>query len=286
MSEETNTNHMAMWDRLQTTPASATKPFKGKGGFSGTAINGMYIQKRLTEEFGPCGAGWRFVMDHEEIVEGHTLKNGDKAKLHKVRGHIEYRIGLAGVIGVDDPWFATSPQFGQTMLVSEDGRGVWTDEEAAKKSTTDCLGKCASSLGIGADIFLGLYDDNKYVNARKQEAAEAATDEAPDPSKHHRAPAPPQTQQAAPEPPKPADKSPPTKAEIEGVKQVYAQVQGLVQGAKTMADIDDTLRANREGLRDLENISPTNFQRLKDFVTQRRKEVDPDPLNDALGPFA
>ena len=49
-----------------------------------------------------------------------------------------------------------------------------------------------------------------------------------------------------------------------------------------MADIDDTLRANREGLRDLENISPTNFQRLKDFVTQRRKEVDPDPLNDAL----
>ena len=272
-------DHMAMWDRLQTTPASATKPFKGRGGFSGTAINGMYIQKRLTEEFGPCGAGWRFVMDHEEIVDGHTLKNGDKAKLHKVRGHIEYRIGLAGVFGVDDPWFATSPQFGQTMLVSEDGRGVWTDEEAAKKSTTDCLGKCASSLGIGADIFLGMYDDSKYVNQRKQEEAADAGD-AP------KAPEQPPAKAPVPEPPKPADKSPPTKAEIEGVKQVYAQVQGLVQGAKTMADIDDTLRANRDGLRDLENISPTNFQRLKDFVTKRRTEVDPDPLNDRLPDFA
>ena len=109
---------------------------------------------------------------------------------------------------------------------------------------------------------------------------------APDPAEHHRDPAYVAAKNAASEQPKPADKSPPTKAEIEGVKQVYAQVQGLVQGAKTMTDIDDTLRANREGLRDLENISPTNFQRLKDFVTQRRKEVDPDPLNDRLPDFA
>ena len=62
---------------------------------------------------------------------------------------------------VDDPWFATSPQFGQTMLVDENKYGTFTDEEAAKKSTTDCLGKCASSLGIGADMFLGMYDDSE-----------------------------------------------------------------------------------------------------------------------------
>ena len=45
------------------------------------------------------------------------------------------------------------------------GFGPFTDEEAPKKSLTDALSKAMSWLGFAADIHLGRWDDNKYVNA-------------------------------------------------------------------------------------------------------------------------
>lgn len=150
-----------LWLRLEKTDPHYTKAFTGKGGFSGTAINGTYIIKRLTEEFGPCGSGWKFVLDDERIEGGHVLKSGENARLHIVRGHIDYVL--------NGQWCSTSPQFGQTFLVSENKYGSFTDEEAPKKSITDCISKCAVLLGIGADVHLGLFDDSKYVNQRYEE---------------------------------------------------------------------------------------------------------------------
>ena len=37
------------------------------------------------------------------------------------------------------------------------------DDEYAKKSATDALTKGLSMIGFNSDIFLGKYDDNKYV---------------------------------------------------------------------------------------------------------------------------
>ncbi len=155
--------HMDIWSALEKTDPNYTKTFKRGGGFSGTAINGTYIVRRLTETFGPCGKGWRFVIEDERIEDGHTLAKGDKARVHIVRGHLAYMM--------EGTWYETSPQFGQTMLVSQNKHGVFTDEEAPKKSITDCISKCAVLLGIGADIHLGLFDDNKYVNTRLAEEA-------------------------------------------------------------------------------------------------------------------
>jgi hypothetical protein len=62
------------------------------------------------------------------------------------------------------------------MLVDENKYGVFTDEEAPKKSITDCIGKCAVLLGVGADVHLGMFDDHKYVNERKAEVAGTAQD--------------------------------------------------------------------------------------------------------------
>jgi hypothetical protein len=61
------------------------------------------------------------------------------------------------------------PSFGQTTFVGQNKNGVFTDEEAPKKSLTDATTKALSMLGFSADVFLGLYDDNKYVNDRKTE---------------------------------------------------------------------------------------------------------------------
>jgi len=161
---EQNPN-LALWDQVQATDPNYTKKFE-KGGFTGTAINGTYIAKRLTEAFGPCGKGWKMVIDDERIIPGPNSE-----QLHVIRGHLSYLHGGS--------WHDTSPQFGQTMLVqwvrpkSEGGTGYHRfDEEAPKKSVTDLMSKCASLLGIAADVHLGLYDDNKYINQVKAEFGE------------------------------------------------------------------------------------------------------------------
>ena len=64
-----------------------------------------------------------------------------------------------------------------------DKRGI--DDEAFKKLLTDTLTKGLSYFGCSADVFLGCYDDNRYIAAannetRKRKEPEQAQD-APDP---------------------------------------------------------------------------------------------------------
>ena len=42
------------------------------------------------------------------------------------------------------------------------------DDEAPKKAATDALTKAFSYLGLNADVFLGMFDSNKYVSEMKE----------------------------------------------------------------------------------------------------------------------
>lgn len=158
----TNT-HLDLWERAQTTDPNYTKGFNRGGGFKGTSTNATYLAKRATEEFGPCGIGWGVKVLDEQIIEGHPLSETCNTKVHTVRVQLWYiRDGQRGEI----------EQYGQTTMVGKDSRGLYTDEEAPKKSITDAMTKCLSLLGFAADIHLGLYDDNKYVAELRREFAE------------------------------------------------------------------------------------------------------------------
>jgi hypothetical protein len=58
------------------------------------------------------------------------------------------------------------PLRGCNLLCNANGA---IDEDAPKKATTDALTKLLSHLGFSADVFLGLYDDNKYVARLQQQ---------------------------------------------------------------------------------------------------------------------
>lgn len=187
-----------LWDSLRNTDPKFTKQFD-RGGFKGTAINGTYVAMRLTQAFGPCGLGWKFVIDEERVIPGPLTKSTSMRKevvgqnefgsitvdvtdvtekqemLHVIRGHIEY-LDASGVQR------STGPQFGQTKLVQIVKAGTpqersFFDEEAPKKSVTDCLSKCAVLLGVASDVHMGAFDDNKYVNQMKVKFAEKLTAE-------------------------------------------------------------------------------------------------------------
>ena len=164
-------SNIDLWQAVEKTDPAYTKQFSRGGGFKGTATNATYLAHKATEQFGPCGIGWGMTVLDEQIIQGAPFLLNDVVigheAIHKVRAQLWYvRDGVRGVV----------EQFGQTQIVGKNKNGYYTDEEAPKKSLTDAMSKCLSLLGFSADIHLGLYDDNKYLTALKEEFAPRVTE--------------------------------------------------------------------------------------------------------------
>lgn len=155
MSENTK-----YWDLLGRTDPAHTKSFKRAGGFSGTAIKPMWAYRRMTEEFGAAGKGWGVGAPAFQVVpaEGEILvyctveawwKETDDGERHSVFG-----------VGGD-----------RVLARRKDGT-AFQDDEAFKKAFTDALTNALKLIGVGADVHMGMFDDNKYVNAMKEEFAD------------------------------------------------------------------------------------------------------------------
>lgn len=142
-----------LWKQVEKTDPKYTKSFSRAGGFSGTAINATYLIRRATELWGPMGGDWGHEVADEKYVPGH----GDTV-IHVLRIKFRHPHGIVEA-------------YGQTTFVGTNKNGPFTDEEAPKKSLTDAITKALSMLGFAADVHLGLFDDNKYVNDRKAELA-------------------------------------------------------------------------------------------------------------------
>jgi len=145
------TDNLAIWDAVSKTNPSNTKKVNQRGGFTSICAQSQIME--ATRQFGPIGEGWGYDADeplfHDNLVFVRvTLWHGSRANdFGPVIGGAEWR--------------------------SDKGR---LDSDAPKKATTDAITKLLSQLGFNADVFLGLYDDNKYV---EQVAREFAADAKP-----------------------------------------------------------------------------------------------------------
>jgi hypothetical protein len=138
--------NLALWRELGITNPDYTKQFD-RGGFSGTMIDPTWRMLRMTEVFGPVGKGWGW----EEL--DCRIENG--CVFIKVRAWYVPPGGGGEVL-------YTGPQWGGTELNAKRKTGVVANDEAFKMSSTDALGKCLLSIGMAADVYLGLFDDAKY----------------------------------------------------------------------------------------------------------------------------
>ena len=163
-------DNLAIWSSVDKTDPKYTKEFNRGGGFKGTATNATYLARRATEMFGPMGIGWGVDVIDEAYVNGQPLFDGDgnvlcHAVIHKVRAKLWYTWGdKRGEI----------THFGHTDFIGKNKNGIFTDEEAPKKSLTDAMTKCLSLLGFASDVHLGMFDDSKYVASRRQEEEKKA----------------------------------------------------------------------------------------------------------------
>jgi hypothetical protein len=141
------TDKMRIWSAVEKTDPAHTKKVNQRGGF--TAINAAYQIKRATETFGPIGEGWGYdagaPIFHDQLV------------------FVPVTLWHSG-----DRMTQFGPMTGGTEWKDKNGR---PDSDAIKKATTDALTKLLSQLGFNADVFLGLYDDNKYLAEVREEFA-------------------------------------------------------------------------------------------------------------------
>lgn len=143
-----------LWDTLSRTDPKHTKGFSRAGGFKGTAIKPMWVWQRLTELFGPCGTGWGFGQPTFQVVQS------DKETLVYCTVSAWYGDKNNTLWGV-----------GGDKVVTARQSGAFCDDEAFKKAFTDALMNAFKFLGVAADVHMGLFDDNKYVQAMREEFA-------------------------------------------------------------------------------------------------------------------
>lgn len=172
-----DSRNLALWNSVAKTDPQYVKPFRRGGGFSGSAINGTYQVRRATEMFGPIGSGWGYTIKDERYVEGAPI-----ARDGVVVGHEIVHVATIQLWYTLDGEKYYIEHKGQTMFVGQNKNGIYTDEEAPKKSLTDGLCKCLTMLGFSADVYLGAFDDNKYVNdpsQREHSVSSAASEPSP-----------------------------------------------------------------------------------------------------------
>jgi hypothetical protein len=183
------------WSVLGKTDPKHTKRFKRSGGFEGTAIQPIWAAQRMTEHFGPCGVGW--VMEAPDFMT-YPVNN---EMLVYCTVSIRYRDGEA--------WSEPVYGVGGDKVAGTNKYGPFTDDEAFKKAYTDALSNAMKQIGVGADVHMGLFDDNKYVRAMEREFAE----QEPKPA------APPQQSSLAFD----------AKAEAQAIKALFDQCQNIDQ---------------------------------------------------------
>lgn len=163
-------NNLRIWEQVQETDQEHT----AKSNFDGrtvTSINGTYIVKRATEIFGPLGHGWGYEIEEESFTKGAPAQRDGQDLGHEIMHTL--RVQLWYML---DGERCTITHYGHTPYVRMTlSYGLKTDFDAPKKSLTDAIKKCLSMLGFSADVFLGLYDNDDYVETvtAKQQARNA-----------------------------------------------------------------------------------------------------------------
>lgn len=140
--------NLELWNRVEKTNPKYTKNAK-LSGRDITAISPQYQIMQVTEQFGVYGEKWGF----KNIILSYDLV--EKCNLVVFKGTFFFPNGEFEIIN--------------SCKLYMDRNLTMVDDNFAKKIETDALTKAISKLGFNADIFMGKFDDVRYVEEMKKE---------------------------------------------------------------------------------------------------------------------
>lgn len=143
--------NLDIWNRVAKPEAQYLKKITG-GRLSGKSdINPQWRYQTMTEQFGPCGVGWKFTVDRQWTEPG-------------VENQVFAFVNVTLYVKVDGQWSDGIPGTGGHFLVEKETKGLHLNDEAWKMAQTDALGVAMKMLGVAAEIYLGNWDGAKYVS--------------------------------------------------------------------------------------------------------------------------
>lgn len=152
--------NMDIYNHFREVPQEALKPINA-GRLKGMSdINPMWRIKKLTEEFGPCGFGWR-----TEIVKM-WLENG-------ATGVVSAFVQINLFVKLGGEWSEAIPGIGGASFVAQEKSGLYTSDEAYKMAYTDAISVACKSLGMAADVYYAK-DRTKYTESPEADNSETA----------------------------------------------------------------------------------------------------------------
>jgi len=138
--------NLQLWNKVQDVDIKFTKQVRVAGKQPFTNIDTYELIRMGTEQFGEYGKGFgiKSMEWSEKVVEDTTLLILDVVFFFE-GGEFPYRNSLKSVYRT---------QKGYMMI----------DEDAPKKLITNTVAKCLSMIGFGASVFLGMFEDENYIN--------------------------------------------------------------------------------------------------------------------------
>ena len=141
-------DNLELWSSVEKTDPKHTKQANVRGNKI-TAIAPQRQIKNATEKFGPYGKGWGF----KSVELDFSM------------------VPVNDVIIFKGQFFFPGGEFPVLSSIAAymDKAKKMPDQDFAKKVETDALTKALSKLGFNADVFMGMYDDHKYVQMMNEE---------------------------------------------------------------------------------------------------------------------
>lgn len=150
-------DNLAIYNAVRSVPDSAKRRIEAGRLKGKTDINPMWRIKALTETFGPCGFGWKYVITDKRLEQG---ANGEVAAF----------LDIDLFVKADGVWSDAIPGTGGSAFVAKEKNGLYTSDECFKMALTDAVSVACKALGFGADVYWDA-DKSKYDKPEnKQEA--------------------------------------------------------------------------------------------------------------------
>lgn len=145
-------DNLTIYNKARVVPKEAQKEIKG-GRLNGkTDINPMWRIKLLTELFGLCGVGWKYVITKQWLEQGGN-------------NEIAAFVNIDLFVKVDGQWSEAIPGTGGSSFVANEKNGPYVSDECFKMALTDAISVSCKALGVGADIYWDK-DRTKYDSNR------------------------------------------------------------------------------------------------------------------------
>ena len=153
-------NNLAIWDQVEKTDLDYAKKVNQRGGY--TAISPQYQLKQATKVFGSYGKGFGLSESDFDMSLFESLGVVmHKAKFFYVQNGERVEFPISNAI--------------QATTGAGDKKRV--DVDFAKKVETNTVSKALSKLGFNADVFMGLFEDNQYMQELSNEMAMKKADD-------------------------------------------------------------------------------------------------------------